>query len=140
MRHVLSNGSTIHLSQPARQLFSPIKCTIDGHLMQSNGISTSLQQSLPFLHASGLDLIRLEVNFVCYSFSDGKIQVNPDGSVVLEGHIFILNSIHSFLGNKILKQQSNSPNPLDSLDLRSGNLVVKVMSGKLLEQNVEGVL
>jgi len=53
MRHVLSNGSTIHLSQLPHQLFQQMKCSIDGQIIQLNEISTSLQQCLPFLHASG---------------------------------------------------------------------------------------
>jgi hypothetical protein len=59
----------------------------------------------------------------------------------LEGHIFILNSIHSFIGNKNIHQQhpANAAS-LETLELRSGNIAVKVMSGKLIEQNVEGVL
>lgn len=73
--------------------------------------------------------------------SGGKIQVNPDRSVLLEGHIFILNSIHSFLVNKIIKQQqSNAANASESFDLRSGNINVKVMTGKLMEQNVDGIM
>ncbi len=61
--------------------------------------------------------------------------------MLLEGHIFILNSIHSFLGNKKPhKQQSTSTTPSETFELRSGNIVVKVMSGKLIEQNVEGIL
>jgi len=70
----------------------------------------------------------------------GKLQVNPDGSVSLEGHIFVLNSIHSFLVNKIIKQQSNTVNASESFDLRSGNIIIKVMSGKLIEQNVDGIM
>lgn len=67
-----------------------------------------------------------------------KIQVNLDGSTSLEGHIFILNSIHSYLIHKTSKQnQLNTP---ESFDLRSGNLTVKVMSGRLIEQNVEGIM
>lgn len=65
--------------------------------------------------------------------SGGKIQVNPDRSMILEGHIFILNSIHSFLIHKLSRS-------LDTLELRSGTIAVKMMPGKLLEQNVEGVL
>ena len=121
MRHVLADGSTLHLSQSCRQLFQPIKCSIEAHLMQMNEISSSLQQSIPFLHASG-----------------GKIQVNPDGSMILEGHIFILNSIHSFLLHKLSKIKSVSLS--DTLELRSGNLSVKMFTGKLLEQNVESIL
>jgi hypothetical protein len=30
-----------------------MKCSIDGQIMQLNQISTSFQQCLPFLHASG---------------------------------------------------------------------------------------
>jgi len=70
----------------------------------------------------------------------GKLQVNSDGSVSLEGHIFVLNSIHSFLVNKIIKQQSNTVNASESFDLRSGNIIIKVMSGKLIEQNVDGIM
>ena len=76
-----------------------------------------------------------------FVFQGGKIQINPDGSVLLEGHIFILNSIHSFIGNKnTRKQRSANAAPLETLELRSGNVTVKVTSGKLIEQNVEGVL
>jgi hypothetical protein len=53
MRHILPNGSTIHLSHLPRQLFQQTKSIIDGQTMQSNGISTFFQQCLPFLHASG---------------------------------------------------------------------------------------
>lgn len=53
--------------------------------------------------------------------------------MILEGQISVLNSIHSYLINK----QSN---PSDILELRSGNLTVKVMTGKLFEQNVECIL
>ncbi len=71
----------------------------------------------------------------------GKMQVNLDGSISLEGHIFILNSIHSYLIHKTSKQhQSNKWTTSESFDLRSGNLTVKVMSGKLIEQNVEGIM
>jgi hypothetical protein len=55
MRHVLSDGSSIHLSKLSRSLFQQSKCSIEGHLMQLNEISTSMQQALPFLHASGMD-------------------------------------------------------------------------------------
>ena len=55
MRHILSDGSTLHLSQLSRQLFQPIRCVIDGHLMQANEINHALQQAIPFLHASGID-------------------------------------------------------------------------------------
>jgi hypothetical protein len=59
----------------------------------------------------------------------------------LEGHIFVLNSIHLFLGNKKShEQKSTNITPSETFELRSGNIVVKVMSGKLIEQNVEGVL
>ena len=55
MSHALSDGSIIHLMKLSRSLFQHSKCTIEGHLMQSNEISTSMQQALPFLHASGMD-------------------------------------------------------------------------------------
>jgi hypothetical protein len=59
----------------------------------------------------------------------------------LDGHIHILNSIHSFIVSKISKQhKSNNSNTAETFDLRSGNLAVKVMSGKLLEQNVESIM
>ncbi len=73
-----------------------------------------------------------------FDFLGGKIQVNSDSSVLLEGHIFVLNSIHSFLVNKISKQHQS--NTLETFELRSKNLIVKVMSGKLIEQNVDSVL
>jgi hypothetical protein len=57
MQHVLSNGSTIHLSQLPRYLFHQTKCSIDGQIMQLNIISASIQQCLPFLHASGFYFI-----------------------------------------------------------------------------------
>jgi len=60
MRHVLSNGSTIHLSQLPHYLFQQTKCSIDGQMMQLNIISTSFQQCLPFLHASGFYFIHLD--------------------------------------------------------------------------------
>lgn len=53
MRHILADGSILQLSQLPRQLFQPIKCSIDGHFMQMNEINTSLQQAVPFLHATG---------------------------------------------------------------------------------------
>ncbi|CAF0825398.1 unnamed protein product [Rotaria sordida] len=125
MRHILSNGSTIHLSHLNRSLFQQIKCTISGQIMQLNDMSILFQQCLPFLHAS-----------------DGKIQVNPDGSILLEGHIFILNSIHSFLTNKASKKkdQSNNTNLSETLNLHSKNIDIKIMSGKLIEQNVESII
>jgi hypothetical protein len=55
MRHALSDGSIIYLMKLSRSLFQHSKCTIEGHLMQLNKISTSMQQALPFLHASGMD-------------------------------------------------------------------------------------
>ncbi len=59
----------------------------------------------------------------------------------MDGHIHILNSIHSFIVSKISKQhKSNNSNTAETFDLRSGNLAVKVMSGKLLEQNVESIM
>jgi hypothetical protein len=71
----------------------------------------------------------------------GNTQVNTDGSVSLEGHVYILNSIHSFVVSKTSKQrQSNSSNTSESFDLRSGGLSVKVMSGKLIDQNVESIM
>ncbi|CAF3412168.1 unnamed protein product [Rotaria sp. Silwood1] len=124
MRHVLSNGSTIHLSRLTCSVFQQTKCTISGQIMQLNDISTLFQQCLPFLHAS-----------------DGKVQVNPDKSIVLEGHIFVLNSIHSFLINKISKtEQTNNTNASESLNLHSNNININVMSGKLLEQNVDSII
>ncbi len=57
MRHVLPNGSIVLLSHLPRQLFQQIKCFIDAQIKQSNGMNTFLQQCLPFLHASGLNLI-----------------------------------------------------------------------------------
>lgn len=142
MKHVLSNGSIIYLLQISRQLFQPIKTLIDGQLMQLNEINTSFQQCLPFLHASGFYFTELLFYFqLSIFFSGGKIQVNPDKSIILEGHIFILNSIHSFLINKSLKQhQTNLAKASESFDLRSGPIHVKVMIGKLLEQNVDGVM
>ena len=108
--------------------------------MQSTEISSSMQQALPFLHASGMVYRLLSLNVLLF-FEGGKIQVNPDASVSMEGHIFILNSIHSFLANKQSQQQKSTNTALpETFDLRSGNISVKVMSGKLLEQNVEGVL
>jgi hypothetical protein len=68
----------------------------------------------------------------------GKVHVNPDGSILVEGQIFILNSIHSYLVIKSSKQQSNNTN--ESFDLRSGNLITKVMTGKLIEQAVESIM
>ncbi len=53
MRHILSDGTILHLSELPRQLFQQMKCLIDSQLMQSSEISTLLQQSIPFLHASG---------------------------------------------------------------------------------------
>ncbi|CAF0719495.1 unnamed protein product [Adineta steineri] len=118
MRHTLSNGSIIHLSHLPTQLFQQTKCTIDS---QIKGLVTYLQQCLPFLYASG-----------------GKIQINSDGSILLEGHIYVLNSIHSYLAHKTSK--SHQSNPSEPLDLRSGNLTVKIMNGKLLEQNVDSII
>jgi len=57
MRHILSNGSTIHLSQLSRPLFQQTKCLIDGQTMRLNGISASFQQCLPFLNASGFFIL-----------------------------------------------------------------------------------
>lgn len=57
MRHVLPDGSIIHLSKLSRALFQQSKCSIDAHIMQVNEISTSMQQALPFLHASGIVLV-----------------------------------------------------------------------------------
>ncbi|CAF2428088.1 unnamed protein product [Rotaria sp. Silwood2] len=124
MRHVLSNGSTIHLFQLIRPLFQQTKCTISGQIMQLNHMSALFQQCLPFINAS-----------------DGKIQVNLDKSVLLEGHIYILNSIHSFLINKISKnEKSNDTNSSESLSLHSQNTSIQLMSGKLIEQNVESII
>lgn len=58
MRHILSNGAVIHLSHLPRQLFQHTKCFIDAQTKQSNRMSVSLQQCLPFLHASGFYFIR----------------------------------------------------------------------------------
>ena len=58
--------------------------------------------------------------------------------MILEGHISVLNSIHSYLINKL--SNSKQSNPSDILELRSRNLTVKVMTGKLFEQNVESIL
>lgn len=68
----------------------------------------------------------------------GNSQMTSDGSILLEGHIFILNSIHSYLLHKAVKQQQT--NLSDSYELRSGNLTIRVMSGKLMEQNVDSIL
>ncbi|CAF1605300.1 unnamed protein product [Adineta ricciae] len=121
MRHTLSNGSTIHLSPPPCSLFQQTKCFFDSHLKQFNEIRSHLQQCLPFLHTSS-----------------GKSEMTSDGSILLEGHIFILNSIHSYLLHKAAKQhQTNLP---DSYELHSGNLTITVMRGKLMEQNVDSIL
>lgn len=53
MRHILSDGSTLQLSQLTRSLFQPIQCIINGQLVQINEINQALQQAIPFLHASG---------------------------------------------------------------------------------------
>lgn len=68
MRHILSDGSTIELSQLSRQLFQPIRCVIDGHLMQTNEISRALQQAIPFLHASGIHRTKQKtISFLFFS-------------------------------------------------------------------------
>ena len=73
------------------------------------------------------------------------MQVNSDGSVVLEGHIFLVNSVHSFLVNKTAKSPPSthktlSTNSSDILELHTGHMSIKVMTGKLIEQNVDGLL
>ncbi|CAF1610522.1 unnamed protein product [Rotaria magnacalcarata] len=124
MRHVLPNGSTIHLVHLTYPMFQQMKCTIGGQTLQSNHITSSLRQCLPFLHAA-----------------NGKIHVNADKSVVLEGHIFILNAIHSFLLTKTsIKERSNNSNLSESINVSSRYLTIKVQTGKLIEQNVETIL
>jgi len=124
MKHILSNGSTLHLSPLTRQLFQPVKCSIEGSLMQISDIYKSLQQALPFLHASG-----------------GKFQVNADSSVVLEGHITILDAIHSFLVNKSTQALKTGKNDLTKfLDLRCRNVSIHLLVGTLVDQNVESLL
>lgn len=43
MRHILSDGSTLQLSQLTRSLFQPIQCIINGQLVQINEINQALQ-------------------------------------------------------------------------------------------------
>ncbi|UJR38233.1 hypothetical protein I4U23_030906 [Adineta vaga] len=121
MRHTLSDGSTIHLSHLSSYLFQQTRCFIDSHMKQFNQMNSFLQHCLPFLHASG-----------------GKSQITSDSSILLEGHIFLLNAIHSYLHYKLSKP--NQTNTSESYDLHSGNLTVKVMNGKLMEQNVDSIL
>ena len=73
------------------------------------------------------------------SLLGGQIQIHAEGSALLEGHIFVLNSIHSFLINWLLKKQLMQKSS-ESFDLRSGSLAVKVMTGKLMEQAVESIM
>lgn len=53
MRHVLPDGSTIHLASLARHVFQSVKCVLSGLTMQLADVNRSFQQCLPFLHASG---------------------------------------------------------------------------------------
>ena len=73
------------------------------------------------------------------SLLGGQIQIHAEGSALLEGHVFVLNSIHSFLLNRILKKQLLQKSS-ESFDLRSGSLVARVMTGKLIEQDVESIM
>ena len=142
MHHILFNGSRIHLSHLPRQLFQQTKCSISARIMQLNQVDSYLEQCLPFLHASGFDFIHSFSSFLIEFFIlDGKIQINPDGSATLEGHLFVINDIHCFLNNKISVQlQPINTNPSDSLDLHSGNISIRILSGNLIEQNAEGIM
>lgn len=64
--------------------------------------------------------------------------MNPDGSMIFEGQISVLNSIHSYLMNKLSNSKSSKSS--DALELRTGNVTVKVIIGNLFEQNVESIL
>lgn len=76
-----------------------------------------------------------------YFYSDGKIQVNSDKSVILEGHIFVLNAIHSFLLNKTSNlEQTINKNPSESITFSTENINIKICNGKLFEQNVDSVM
>lgn len=116
--------------------------------MQISDIYKSLQQALPFLHASGwiFNVVRrlfflLSLTFFSFFYSGGKFQVNADSSVVLEGHITILDAIHSFLLNKSTQALTKGKNDLTKfLDLRCRNVSVRLLVGTLIDQNVESLL
>jgi hypothetical protein len=81
--------------------------------------------------------MRIVLCSLLHSFDilDGKLQVHSDGSVELEGQLAVLNALHSFLVHK-----SSNRHTMEFLYLRSEQIVMKVMPGKLIDQSVEGVL
>jgi hypothetical protein len=141
MTHVLSNQANIRLSPLPEQLFHQCECKMELMTMQRKNMSTLIQECLPFLHASGKNKDESISFRLSRQQSGGQIRLKPDGSMIFNGSLFILNSIQSFLIGKVSTQQRTRDfNVTCPCTLQIETVSVKILIGQLLDQEVDSVL